>query len=162
VDKVYTLPDLPKVPYSDLQALVCRLIEFADLSVLPALDDELRFRDRLDDLNRLRCAFADDAGRLAQEGDRTLRWKYFCHHLIQLFWFDLFGWQGVLSVLPDALRHEDELFEGAPVVAQAGPQAFQVQENLTAGQWVVRDFETVTLRPALPEEIPAQEETVNG
>lgn len=42
MEKVYSLPDLPRLPYSDLQALLVRLLEYGDFSVLPPLFDLLQ------------------------------------------------------------------------------------------------------------------------
>lgn len=41
MDKVYSLPDLPRLPYSDTQALLVRLLEYRDFSALRPLMDEL-------------------------------------------------------------------------------------------------------------------------
>lgn len=41
MEKVYSLPDLPLAPYSDVQALARRLLEYRDWSAVRLLLDEL-------------------------------------------------------------------------------------------------------------------------
>ena len=162
MEKVYTLPDLPFAPYSDVQALVRRLIEYADLTTLRPLADELRGQNRMELLDGLANAFGDDASRCTMHEDFRLRWKYTVQWLLNRFWVELFGWDGVITALKDKIQHvDDEVYEEAnpPIMAQNASLAFRVTHNLTAGNWVVRDYTAMTLRPATPEEIAAAEPT---
>lgn len=57
MEKFYSLPDLPLLPYSDTQALLLRLLEYRDFSVLPALFDRLQEEGLYTELADLRKKF---------------------------------------------------------------------------------------------------------
>lgn len=89
MDKVYTLPDLLPAPYSELQGLVRRLIEYADWSVLPALLDELREQRRELDYHHIRGLIAQQLDPPYWRADAD-SWPYWTDTLIRIFLFDLF------------------------------------------------------------------------
>lgn len=155
-DKVYELPDLPPAPYSDLQGLVRTLIEYADLSTLPAIDDELVALGRALQREWFLREFAEVARRSCGDQSRLGRWIWLAERLMDIFWHDLFGWASTIQAIQPQIRREDELYEAQfPVPFDAPVRAFRVAEDLTAGEWVVQDYNAVTLRRATPEEIPA-------
>lgn len=164
--KVFTLPNLALVPTSDLQLLVLRLIEYADVSTIPAIADELMRQDRGRDFDTFRDGMVDYAYRVFEgngEG-RPVRWKFAAQWLVQRFWIDLFGWTQVVTALTGNIRSEDELFEaqeeGMPAMATE-PGPCMVTDDLTTGEWAVIDYSTRLMRRALPNEIP-QPEPANG
>lgn len=165
MDKIYTLPDLPTAPTSDLQLLVRRLIEYADLSTLPAIEDELREQNRTTDIIELRSRFAYNAYRRFQSPidpnypNLPFRWLNEVNGLIVLFWFDLFNWQSLIQCLSAALDlNPPAIYEEEPV--NPGPQPFLVTDTIQAGEWGMLEYQPRTIRRALPTEIPNQQETV--
>jgi hypothetical protein len=87
VEKVYHLPDLLPAPYSDLQALVRRLLEYADWSVLPALLDELKASGREREIRWLQGHIAQH---LCRSDSVVKTYKVFVAHILGIYWFDLF------------------------------------------------------------------------
>lgn len=164
MDKVYGLPDLSPAPYSELQGLVRRLIEYADLSVLPAIDDELQQRGMNKERERLYDWFADECRTVAVNSERTIRWKWLAEHLMQVFWFVLYDWQATITTLKDRVRHEDEIYTEAdvPMSAQGPANAYQVDEALAAGEWAAIQYHPPSVRRATPEEIPATQQEVGN
>lgn len=164
--KVYTLPDLPSASTSNLQLLVRRLMEYADLSTLPAIADELREQQRYVDLEKFQYLFSDWCGRLTNRNENwaVVRWKWVGESLLNLFFVDLFGWQAVSTLFVDKIRFEDEIFEDPdhpPTMAEN--RLFIATDTIEEGSYGVLNYNTSIIRMATPEEIaqhnqPPQEE----
>lgn len=92
--KLYALPDLTPAPYSEVQGLVRRLIEYADWSVLPALVDELTAMGRHQELFWLRHSVSTRLQPSIFDNDD---WSWWGQTLTELFLFDLFSVPGVAT-----------------------------------------------------------------
>lgn len=112
LQKVYSLPDLPPAPTSDLQALVRRLIEYADFSTLPAICDELQQQNRIKDYTNFRKWVVSEADSLSQHPSNRLYWTSIPYPLRRIFWLDLFSLEGLAQFMTERLSTEPEKYEG--------------------------------------------------
>jgi hypothetical protein len=101
MEKVYTLPDLPPAPTSDLQLLVRRLLEYADWSVLPALVDELKATGREQDLAAVKQAVRHFACPTLDTSLWDNPFKLFAEKALETFYFDLFSMEGIIQQAVD-------------------------------------------------------------
>jgi len=101
-EKLYTLPDLPAAPYSDLQALLRRLLEHKDMSALRGIFDVLEEQGR----NIDSAGFKTEVGALAFKMDKhngldSFDWRAFCTSAVRRFFFDLFCLEGFIKYVDD-------------------------------------------------------------
>lgn len=160
-NKIYNLPNLPFAPTSDLQLLVRRLMEYADLSTLPAIADELRDQRRYIDLEKFGQLFGDWCSRIVSRPDnnQTIRWRWVTEYLLTLFFIDLYGWSVVPTMFADRIISEEEVFEVTEAMAQDTPQdrLFVATDDIGEGQYGVISYSTSLIRRATPEEIAQQQ-----
>lgn len=93
MEKVYSLPDLPLAPYSDVQALARRLLEYRDFSALRPLLDEL---DATGETEARKSLLSLCAG-VATES--WWNWDSFCRNALCYLCHLLFSIDGVVMAL---------------------------------------------------------------
>lgn len=150
--KVYALPDILPAPHSDVGAMARTLIEYADLSVVPALLDELRRVDP-DKEKQLRDQLTEFAVNWIPIDKfpypRPLPdWQSAVYRFIRLFWFDLFDLTDTTAKMEEELVKASEppdYGEYAPGTPAAngllgpvnyGPTRFLAVEDISAGQYI--------------------------
>lgn len=146
MEKVYTLPDFPAAPYSEVQALAKRLIEFADFSTLVPLFDLLKEQGRTADLEKLQTVVASVLRQIHNATVfRTDWWEDWAYELDGVFFFDLWDLRGISSYLLSAERVERQPYPNNHYTAtEAIPSGAIVQ--------VHRQNRTVCIHPNPPQE----------
>ncbi len=141
--KIFTLPDLLPAPHSDVGAMARTLIEYADLSVVPALLDELeracpakaqRFREEITHLSSS-CVRAAQSQYLGP----VPHWDWAVDIFIRLFWFDLFDLTDSMAVVETAITRQlppnPDVQEYTPHPPQ-GPMRYRATVDISAGQYI--------------------------
>lgn len=154
-EKVFQLPDLPLVAGSDLQGLVRRLIEYADLTAIPAIADELMAQNRTDDLNRFKSELIDKAVSVVCEEGSHIRWRWLSQYLLNIFWIDFYGWHTLATVLKDRIEFAPNGTADQPTTFSNESSPLVMEETVQAGETVVIHYpEAVVRRLPNPTEEP--------
>jgi len=160
VEKVYSLPDLPRLPYSDLQALLMRLLEYRDFTVLPALFDLLVESGESRLMERVRAEliqFAVDP-EYGPENRWAPRWSAVVIRILRYCFHLIWTTEAAVEMLSkglweDQLELDPVMPMGMPVVAPAMP-TFTAEGDIPAGALVAFDNtnNTVRIHPNPPQE----------
>ncbi len=150
MEKVYSLPDLPRLPYSDLQALLVRLLEYRDFTVLPALFALLAESGEETLLLALRkevYAFVAQYGR--EDNPYWLpRWSSVAEDILLYSVHRIYTTEALLTVLSEQKWRENEDVQPLTVAAPATewPITYTAEETIPAGSVVALDTQTATVR----------------
>lgn len=104
-----TLPDLPAAPFSEVQALVRRLVTEGDWTAVPPLLDELYDQGRVEDRRDLVKSISTLGAYIAFSASYTYTYASCRSHLEAIaaqFWLDLFDLNYVVGAITEKQKQK--------------------------------------------------------